>query len=1052
MWLGLALSALVGMAQVGEIVQEVTPTGEFSVTTLYGPGQLLSTSLTATTNALNAWAVTSERIGALPAWLYLHLALDVPFIVGYGLLGFALLPAAERRARRLLAALIAADVAEDVIAAVAFTRVIGHHDALFPVVVILHVATAVKWLAALTLLVHVVYRAWDSSRARRAIGRLFLALWEQRFSVIVVLLLAVLAVGRGADVLEQMPDVQRAWLAWPPGRGWVHAGVAVAAQLLLALLLVFLGRMRTRRAKEKFSGTDERHDPGYLPWIAVPAALAGVALVLRLTGAAEVGWWRLGVAVAVPSLIAASSAAISWYYRRRGGSDVQPRPDGAAPGWWLRSRLRARPREHGVTDYLVPDADGVPSLGHHLPRQRPEQQREKVDSVRTAGDALAVAVIAVTGLGLVRSFTALALVGAGGYAVASWVAVVLGIAVATVSWPFANGPVRACLRKLASRAAPRRPLARLACWASQGQLHGESGLWPSLWPWLAAGTPFLIADACLLFVPLWTTHWLGVLGTTVIAVGTLAVGLAVLAYLAQTQRPMPLFRMIRLNVTPVITIIVLIGVLGAIVDSRSLLHQIRGPIAGGPAAMRQSRATSLPAALQSWLTASSTAACAVPAASGTSGAGRPVRVAPLILVAAAGGGIRAAWWAEHALADLAVTRCGPHDVFAVSSVSGGSLGAAVIASAPVAQANADIEQIAGPDALAAGINGLLLHDLIAGYTGLDLSAAQMPPGQRFSDRAGLIESAWQSEDGNLSKPFPLQSPSLPWRLLFNSTTVGSGCRAIIADRSPTARPQRPDNHLTCDLRSAVPGGDSYDFFAKLPCMRNIATVTAAMLSARFPYITPSGVVTGCRDQYGKPVGQFVDGGYADSSGLMTLGDLMPGLIDAVRAHNAAALARPRPGQPVTVVVPIAVYLGNSPRPVPVTSAPVLTQEPLVPIHASSAAGAQLLVSDTLLQRIMGILGHGQWLRCVPALPGCAAAVSAGEKTIPDQIIFVSPRTEPRISAPLGWILSAASQNALNTALGEEENPAGRCLQAKPPDVCQPGVGRMADLLQLIRDG
>ena len=79
-------------------------------------------------------------------------------------------------------------------------------------------------------------------------------MWEQRFSVVVVMFLAVVAAGAGPDVLEQMPDVQRSWLTWPPGMGWVHAAVAATAQLLLALLLVFLGRMRTWRAKEKFSG------------------------------------------------------------------------------------------------------------------------------------------------------------------------------------------------------------------------------------------------------------------------------------------------------------------------------------------------------------------------------------------------------------------------------------------------------------------------------------------------------------------------------------------------------------------------------------------------------------------------------------------------------------------------------------------------------------------------------------------------------------------------------------------------------------------------------
>ena len=260
-------------------------------------------------------------------------------------------------------------------------------------------------------------------------------------------------------------------------------------------------------------------------------------------------------------------------------------------------------------------------------------------------------------------------------------------------------------------------------------------------------------------------------------------------------------------------------------------------------------------------------------------------------------------------------------------------------------------KIAGPDALAAGIDGLLLHDLIAGFTGLDLPAAQMPPGQPFSDRAGLIESAWQSEDSSLEQPFPLRQPALPWRLLFNSTDVGSGCRAIIADRLLPAPPGGQDTTgLTCDLRSAVPGGGSFDFFAKLPCMQNIATVTAAMLSARFPYITPSGVVTSCENK-NAIAGQFVDGGYVDSSGLITLADLLPSLTAALRVHNAAALAQAAPGQPVTLVVPVVVYLGNSPRPVPVASSPSLIQEPFVPLDAKSAAATQLLVSDTLLQRI-----------------------------------------------------------------------------------------------------
>ena len=152
---------------------------------------------------------------------------------------------------------------------------------------------------------------------------------------------------------------------------------------------------------------------------------------------------------------------------------------------------------------------------------------------------------------------------------------VLGIIVVTFIWPLADGPVRNGLGWLAKQ---RGQVARFVGWARRGRMGEKAGSESEWWPWVVAGAPFLIADACLLFVPLWATHWLGVLGTTVIATGTLAVVLAVLANLAQTQRPLPLFRLIRLNVTPVITLVAAIGLVGASVDSSPVLHEIRGPV------------------------------------------------------------------------------------------------------------------------------------------------------------------------------------------------------------------------------------------------------------------------------------------------------------------------------------------------------------------------------------------------------------------------------------------------------------------------------------------
>ena len=134
--------------------------------------------------------------------------------------------------------------------------------------------------------------------------------------------------------------------------------------------------------------------------------------------------------------------------------------------------------------------------------------------------------------------------------------------------------------------------------------------------------------------------------------------------------------------------------------------------------------------------------------------------------------------------------------------------------------------------------------------------------------------------------------------MFNSTAVGTGCRAIIADRRIAPVTAGPAASTPgCGLTSAGPVPDSYDFFAELPCLAGIDTATAALLSARFPYVTPSGVVNGCGRLAATQVEQYVDGGYADSTGLATVAGLAPQLMSAIRQHNGYALANARPGQP-----------------------------------------------------------------------------------------------------------------------------------------------------------
>ena len=480
------------------------------------------------------------------------------------------------------------------------------------------------------------------------------------------------------------------------------------------------------------------------------------------------------------------------------------------------------------------------------------------------------------------------------------------------------------------------------------------------------GAVFIAADIWLILAPLSATHVLGVLATVVIAIGSLAGLLGTLAFLVQTRQPLPLFSVLRLNVTPVLTIIVIIAIAGGIADRNSALHRVSGPVAtGGPAR------PSLAAALTTWLHSPLTASCALSAPAALSAGSHPVRIEPLIQVAASGGGIRAAWWAVRILGTLARTPCGLHDVFAVSSVSGGSVGTAVLASVPpgtahpVSAADASMTTIADPDALAAAIDGLVVRDTIAGYTGLDFWAAQMPASERFPDRAALMESVWQNQDPLLRQPFPLRRSWLPWALMFNATSVSTGCRAIMSSVAlPDSAPRASGAAgLPCGLGSTGMTG-SYDFFDRLPCQRNIATATAALLSARYAYITPSGTLDGCGQLRGTFQDQLVDGGYGDSSGLSTLADLAPAVMARVRQYNNLAMSSARPGQPVTLVMPVTVYLGNSVQPARAVVTPARTPEISVPTSALSIGpGTELTGTDALLQDIAAETGQGQWMNC-----------------------------------------------------------------------------------------
>lgn len=573
-----------------------------------------------------------------------------------------------------------------------------------------------------------------------------------------------------------------------------------------------------------------------------------------------------------------------------------------------------------------------------------------------------------------------------------------------------------------------------------------------------------------------------VLGGVVGVVGMVGLGLAVLTsvlatfvIVAQRSRPLGIFRVLGLRTTPMITLLLLAAVTANVLDRSPDLHVIRQPSADRQPsahamaiARRQWQNSSFANATTTWLNDPWPADCAI-ATGGRTADGRPLSVEPMVLVAAEGGGIRAAWWTVDVMSRLTSSPCGTRAVFAASTVSGSSLGLAVMLADP--HPMAAVGKLADEQPLAETVDGLTVRDTISGFTGIDLRNANSPA-TPYPDRAGLLEQAWEQAVPALAYPFPLPAPTahaspatpgtaqVPWVTIFNSTSARTGCRVLISNidlRPPADQQPQPDTAEqvatpnaeanACDadiVNSTVPG--SYDLFANQPCLIGIRTSTAALLSGRFPFVTPSGVIdNGCDTN--ASTDQLIDGGYSENSGVASLEELTGQFMPAVRAHNARALAATGTS-PVTVVVPMLLSVDNTPR-VPASAAapapPV--SEPLVP--PLGWLGGHTTMNDPISLTEQTVNATEDWMGDCPS-PTLTQTVCDSErsgipktvaKVLPSRAVTVAPVRAPVVAAPLGWAMSQATRDALNASLDATVPPCptgspvtcalGEVLQIKP---------------------
>jgi len=262
---------------------------------------------------------------------------------------------------------------------------------------------------------------------------------------------------------------------------------------------------------------------------------------------------------------------------------------------------------------------------------------------------------------------------------------------------------------------------------------------------------------------------------------------------------------------------------------------------------------------------------------------------PVFIVAAEGGGIRAAYWTGMVLAGIQDRHPAfANHAFAISGVSGGSLGGAVftaltaeqresgtvcpVAKRPESRMFADCtREILKQDFLAPTLATMLYPDFVQRFLPFPID---------YFDRGVTLEESWEQawERVTGNRRFAGRFGAL-WEggtglrvpaLALNGTSVEHGGRLLTSNLPVIAR-EFPD---AADLRFKLTG--------------EVRLSTAVNNSARFTYVSPAGRVADGQ--------HVVDGGYFENSGAMTAGEILA----AVMAADPSA------------IIPVVVHISNDP--------------------------------------------------------------------------------------------------------------------------------------------
>lgn len=270
-------------------------------------------------------------------------------------------------------------------------------------------------------------------------------------------------------------------------------------------------------------------------------------------------------------------------------------------------------------------------------------------------------------------------------------------------------------------------------------------------------------------------------------------------------------------------------------------------------------------------------------------------VRPLVLVASAGGGLRAAFWTTRVLTAFqdrvpAFSR----QVFALSGASGGAFGAMLwvawdaaadpskapeAACLEVGEGEREWRQVAplfDVDYLAPAIAGLVGPDFLQRFIPLPMipdRATDLEQGWEW----GFAQAARRPESGRAVAAAGLLGS--PFLNLWSEGTTSRAWRPLVLLNG--TRQQTGARIITSPLR--LPGDDfpgAYSVYDLLAGNRDLPISTAIHNAARFPFVSPSGSLA-------PGAGHVIDGGYAENLGAQSALDLLHLLAKGTGSASAA---------------------------------------------------------------------------------------------------------------------------------------------------------------------